>query len=70
MSKPSKLETAINAIPEEYREIRSTMNFLLDDGDIQTLRHFTNGARRMALALTSEDSVLKPLQDIHDLLSK
>ena len=70
MSKLSKLENAINSFPEEYREILSTMHFLLVSGDIQTLRHFTNGARRMALALTSEESVLKPLQDIHDLLSK
>lgn len=70
MSKLFKLENAINSLPEEYREIRSAMNYLLDSGDIQAIRHFTNGVRRMALALTSEDSVLEPLQDIHDLFSK
>lgn len=70
MSKPSKLETAINAIPEEYEQIRTTMIFILDNGGIQALRDYTNGVRKIALALTSEDSVLEPLQDIHDLLSK
>lgn len=70
MSKLSKLENAINSFPEEYREIWSAMSFLLVIGDMQALRHFTDGVRMMALALTSEDSVLKPLQDIHDLLSE
>lgn len=70
MSKPSQLETAINAIPEEYEQIRATMIFILDNGGIQALRDYTNGVRKIALALTSEDSVLEPLQDIHNLLSE
>ena len=68
MSKFEQLKEAIDAIPAEYRRIWSTMTRLLDGGQLSTLSTYTKRTRTMALHLTSDEALLKPLTTIQELL--
>ena len=68
MSKVEQLREAINALPPEYLEIWGTMTYLLERGELGTLRAYVSAARAMALHLTSDEALLKPLSDIRELL--
>ena len=68
MNRIEQLQEAINALPPEYREIWSAMSYLLEQGQLSTLFAYVTGARAMALHLTSDESLLKPLSDIRELL--
>lgn len=68
MSKFEQLREAIDAIPTEYRGIRSTMTHLLEGGQLSLLRAYVIGARTTALHLTSDEALLGPLSDIQELL--
>ena len=67
MSKFEQLQQAIEAIPAEYG-VWGAMSLLLSSGEINTLRAYVSGARTMALYLTSDEALLKPLSDIQELL--
>ena len=68
MSKFEQLREAIDAIPAEYRGIWSTMTHLLERGQLSTLLAYAEGTRAMALHLTSDEALLKPLTTIQELL--
>ena len=68
MSKLEQLQEAINALQPEYRGIWSRMTYLLERGQLSTLSAYAEGTRAMALHLTSDESLLKPLSDIRELL--
>ena len=68
MSKFEQLRQAIDALPSEYRGIWITMSYLLEWGKLDTLRAYVNGAGAMALHLTSDEALLKPLSDIQEIL--
>lgn len=68
MSKFEQLRQAIDAIPAEYRGVWGAMSLLLSSGEINPLRAYVSGARTMALHLTSDGALLKPLSDIQELL--
>lgn len=68
MNKPEQLRHAVDAVPVEYRGIWSTMSLLLSKGKLETLCAYVTGARTMALNLTSDETLLKSLSDIEELL--
>ena len=68
MSKLEQLREAIDAVPAGYGSLWSTMSLLLSKGELGTLRAYVTGARTMALHLTSDEALLKPLTAIQELL--
>ena len=68
MTKLEQLQQAIDAIPPEYRGIWSRMTYLLEQGQFSALFAYAEGTRAMALHLTSDEALLKPLSDIQEIL--
>lgn len=68
MNNLEQLRQAVDAVPAGYRGLWGAMSLLLSEGGLGTLRAYVTGARTMALHLTSDETLLKSLSDIEELL--
>ena len=68
MNKLEKLQAAIRTLPDEFVVVRNRLKFLLDAADIGEMRAYSLGLYDVAVQLTSDEALMKPLREIREVL--
>lgn len=68
MNKLEQLQAEINRIPDELHVPRSVLGNLLGAMALGEMRTYSLGLYDMAVQLTSDEAVMKPLREIRELL--
>ena len=68
MNKLEKLQAAIRTLPDEFVVVRNRLTFLLDTAAIGEMRTYSLGLYDVAVQLTLDEALMKPLREIREVL--